>query len=60
MKQYLFDTIAVAHQALKSDLDNSEEAKNLYKECAQRIEHIKPFVPKPQSKILSKYVVFLQ
>lgn len=55
VKQYLFDTIAVAHQALKSDLDNSEEAKNLYKECAQRIEHIKPFVPKPQSKILSKY-----
>ena len=59
IRDYIIEAIAIAHQAVQEDTDNEpdlERASRLYREAAQRLEHIKPFAPDEHAKVLNKFV----
>lgn len=59
IRDYIIEAVALAHQAVQEDNDNEnnlENSRRLYRECAERLEHIKPFVPEEHAKVLNKFV----
>jgi hypothetical protein len=59
IRDYIIEAVALAYQAVQEDNGNEnnlENSRGLYRECAERLEHIKPFVPEEHAKVLNKFV----
>ena len=59
IRDYIIEAVSLAHQAVQADNDvepDAEKARRLYREAAQRLEHIAPFVPEEHAKVLNKFV----
>jgi hypothetical protein len=58
IRDYIIEAVALAYQAVQEDNGNEnnlENSRGLYRECAERLEHIKPFVPEEHAKVLNKF-----
>src|SRR5690349_19177162 len=59
IRDYIIEAVSLAHQAVQADSEvepDIERARRLYREVAQRLEHIAPFVPEEHAKVLNKFV----
>jgi Lon protease-like protein len=59
IRDYIIEAVSLAHQAVQADNEvepDIEKARRLYRDVAQRLEHIAPFVPEEHAKILNKFV----
>lgn len=59
IRDYIIEAVSLAHQAVQADIEvepDVEKARRLYREVAQRLEHIAPFIPDEHAKVLNKFV----
>ncbi|KAL0488357.1 laminin subunit gamma [Acrasis kona] len=58
IRDYIIEAVTLAHQAVQADNEvepDFEKARRLYRDVAQRLEHVAPFLPEEHAKVLNKF-----